>query len=176
MQEWTFILAQVLGVVNTVVALVMMQFKQAKHILIGQVFSNLLISVSFLLLGGLSGAWICIVAAIQAGVMFLFDRYCKKDTEKKRKLLLILFLAAYIVGTIVVYRDWNDIVSGICAVLYVFSVVQKEARHMRTFSLANAGCWLVYDVATMAYTSILTHIAIIISILTAKFRLDWKKK
>ena len=152
----------------------MMQFKKARTILIFQIISNLLISGNFLLLGGLSGAWICIVGAMQSAAMYIFDRCCKKDVEKKRKILLVIFLAAYILGTIAVYQSWHDIVSGICAVLFVFSIIQKEAKHMRTFSLANCVCWLIYDVFVMAYSSILTHVAIIISILVAKYRLDRK--
>lgn len=176
MRDLTFIIAQALGIINTVVCLVMMQFKQAKNILIGQIVSNVLISVSFLLLGGLSGAWICIVAAVQSAVMFVFDRYCKKDAGKKRRIFLAVFLIIYIVETAVVYQSWHDLVSGLCAVLFVFSIIQKEARHMRSFSLANSFCWLLYDVATMAYTSILTHLALIISILVAKYRLVCKVK
>ena len=172
--EWTFVLAQALGLINTGVSLVMMQFKNARTILIFQIMSTLLISGNFLLLGGLSGAWICIVGAVQSAAMYFFDCYCKKDVEKKRKILLVFFLAAYITGTIVVYKSWHDIVSGICAVLFVFSIVQKEARHMRSFSLANCCCWLLYAVFTLAYTIILTHIAINISILVAKYRLDRK--
>ncbi len=171
-----FIIAQILGIINTILCIVMMQFKKASSILIGQVASNLIISISFLLLGGNSGAWICIAAAIQSVIMYFIDRFSQKNTGKKRKILLGIFLIVYIVGTIVFYQSWHDIFSGICAVLFVFSIVQKEAGKMRNFTLANSACWLVYDVATMAYTSIFTHLGILISTIIAKFRLDRKPK
>ena len=47
-----FIAAQLVGVLTAVVSIIIVQFKKIRWILVGEVFSNLLISVSYALVGG----------------------------------------------------------------------------------------------------------------------------
>lgn len=180
MYEWNFILAQIIGIVNTVIAIVSCQFKQIKVILMGEILTNLLCAVQFALLGGMSGAWICIVGTVASVMMFLFDRYQQKtevkNAEKKRAVMMACFALIFIVGTFITYQSWHDIVSAVGALTFVLSVTRKTSRWMRNYSLANCALWTVYDIATMAYTSVLTHGSIIVSLLIAKMRLDWKKE
>lgn len=74
-----FIIGQFLGIVGLMVSVAMVQFKNLKHVLIGSILSNLMVGLSYAFLNGMSGAWICIVAAVQALVIFLiigvFCRY-----------------------------------------------------------------------------------------------------
>ncbi len=174
--ELFFILAQILGIFNTILCIISVQFKKASSILLAGIGINLLSAASFLLLGGTSGGWICIAATVQTVIMYLIDHYSKKNTEIKRKILLVLFLAVYLVGTVITYQSWHDLFSFACAVWFVLSIVQKEAKNMRNFTLLNAFCWLVYDVATMAYTNVFTRLSLIVSIIVAKVRLDRKPK
>ena len=68
----TFILAQIVGILTTVSAVISMQFKDMKWVLVSQVVSNLLTALNLALLGGLSGAGICITATVQTVVIFMY--------------------------------------------------------------------------------------------------------
>lgn len=167
----SFFLAQAIGLITTVIAIISVQFKNVKLILISQIILNLLVATNFALLGGLSGAWICILAAFQTTLTYFIEKYCTKNATRIRNILLPFFVAGYVIGTIVVYKDWNDIVSCVCAILYVLAILQTESSKYRRFILLNALLWVIYDFTTMAYTSILTHGLEAVSIFIAMIRL-----
>ena len=68
-----FYLAQGISVLTGIVAVVMMQFKDMRKILIGQILANLLTASTYFLLGGFSGAGICLIAIVQTVTMFLYN-------------------------------------------------------------------------------------------------------
>ena len=170
--DWTFLAAQCLGILNTIIAVLSMQFKNIRLILISQITLNLITAVGYLLLGGLSGAWICILATLQTTIMFFLEKYDSPKMQKLRSILLVLFAFGYVVGTIIVYKGWNDIVSCICAILFVLAIIQTQSSKYRKYILLNASLWTIYDITTMAYANILTHGLQIISILIAMVRHD----
>ena len=85
-----FIIAQWVGIITTVVALLSVQFKRVELILIGQIISNLLVALSYWLLGGMSGAWICILAAVQTVIIFFLDK-ANIQNKSRKKLFLLIF-------------------------------------------------------------------------------------
>ena len=48
--DWTFLAAQCLGILNTIIAVLSMQFKNIRLILISQITLNLITAVGYLLL------------------------------------------------------------------------------------------------------------------------------
>lgn len=169
-----FIIGQIFSVVSLVLAVVGVQFKKVKHVLLGSMSSNIATALSYAFLGGLSGAWICIVGAVQTLIMFLANKYEMK--QKMRNVLTIVFAVVYVTGTIVVYQGWDDIVACACAVLYILAIVQKDTATYRKFLSANTCLWIVYDVAVMAYVNIITHGIMLGSLIIAMIRLDRENK
>lgn len=167
-----FIIAQWLGIITTIVALLSVQFKSVESILIGQIVSNVLVALSYWLLGGMSGAWICILAAVQTVIIYFLDKLDIKNKNRKKRVLLLLFVMGYVVGTMAVYKDWRDVVSGVCAILFVLAIIQTESAKLRIIMMLNAMLWVIYDYKTEAYTNILTHGLELLSILIAMIRLD----
>lgn len=152
-----FVLAQWVGILCTVIALIGVQFKNINHILITQILTNLLSVVSFGLLGGLSGAWICLVAIVQTVVMFRFNKSGKAGDRRLRKVLAAVFCSVYVLGTVWVYKGWGDLVSGTCAVIFALAVVQENADKFRGIFLVNGILWMIYDLTTGAYSNMLMH-------------------
>ena len=169
-----FVIGQIFSVISLVLAVVGVQFKKVKHVLLGSMTSNIATALSYAFLGGLSGAWICIVGAVQTLIIFLANKY---DLEqKKRTLLTILFAVVYVAGTIVVYKGWDDIVACACAVLYILAIVQKDTAKYRKFLAANTCLWIVYDIAVLAFVNIITHGVMLGSLIIAMIRLDRENK
>ncbi|MDO5401682.1 MAG: YgjV family protein [Eubacteriales bacterium] len=150
-----FVIAQWLGVATTVIALVGVQFKSINHILVSQILTNLLSALVFGLLGGFSGAWICVVAIVQTVTMFCFNRHSGRQTH--RGILAAAFCLVYVLGTAWFYKGWGDLVSGTCAVLFALAVVQENSEKFRGLFLVNGLLWMVYDLTTGAYTNLMTH-------------------
>ena len=47
---------------------------------------------------------------------------------------------------------------------------------MRNVMLVSMSLWVIFDIAVGGYTNIITHASTIVSILTAKLRLDRKRE
>ena len=86
----------------------------------------------------------------------------------------VVFSIAYIVGSVLTYTQWPDIISCICALLFVLTIAQENASGMRNVMLVSMSLWIIFDISVGAYTNIITHGSTILSILTAKARLDKK--
>ena len=167
-----FYLAQAVSILTGIVAVVMIQFTSMKKILVGQIVVNLLSALSYILLGGLSGAGICIIAILQSVTMFFFNI----KGISPHKAVIYGFVALYIGCSAYYYQSFIDIFSGISAVCYAFSVVQTKPALSRLWYLFNPLFWLVYDIYTRAYGNFIIHLAIFVSTLFAIFRNDVKKK
>ena len=171
----TFLIAQIIGVITAIIAIGCVQFKNEKILLLGYFFSNILTATSCALLGGLAGAWICLVAAVQTLIVYFVNKRDLEAARKGRRVVAAVFAVIYIVGTILTFSSWPDIVVCVCALLYTTTVVQENSSRMRTATAFNMALWIVYDITIGAYTNIITHALTLVSTLTAKIRLDRKK-
>ena len=167
-----FIIGQFFSLVSLVVSIVIAQFKKVKHVLLGEMLCNFTIALSFVFLGGLSGAWICIVGGIQALIIYLANTY--NLAKSKRNILTVLFAVAYVIGTVLVYRGWSDILSCVCALLYIMAIVQTDSAKYRRYMAANSCLWIIYDFTVLAYVNIITHGMLLVSLIVAMIRLDRK--
>lgn len=170
----SFVIGQVISAVALVISVVIVQFKDVRKILAGEIASNLAVAVSFAFLGGASGAWICIVAAVQTLVIFLLK--AKPEDKRRDTFFALLFAVIYVIGTAFVYKGWEDIVSCTCAILYVGAILQTDAKKYRWFMAFNSGLWIFYDIVTHAYVNVITHGMLLISLIIAMVRYADKKK
>ena len=170
-----FWIAQFFGILSTIAAILCVQARTAGGVLLGQILANGFSGLSYGLLGSISGAWVCILAAVHS-VLISFVRKLE-DSLRKRLIILIsvIFAIAYVAGTVLTYHQWADIISCICALLFVLTIAQEDASKMRNVMLVSMALWVLFDISVGAYTNIITHASTIVSIITAKLRLDKKK-
>ena len=167
-----FYIAQLAGGLSTITALLCVQAKEAKMLLLGQFVCNFLSAACYGLLGSLSGAWVCILAAVQSALMVLVNRKEPMKRQKWVRITSVLFSAAYILGTVWTYSNWPDVITCVCALLFVITISQEKAGQMRTVMILSMSLWIVFDLAVGAYASILTHGSTLVSLLLARSRLD----
>ena len=115
-----FYIAQGISVLTALVAVLMMQFKKMKWILAGQIVANLLTALTYLLLGGFSGAGICLLAILQSLVMFFYARKQKKPHLP----VILLFIVLYVACSVYYYTSPIDICSGLGAVCFALRKVR----------------------------------------------------
>lgn len=166
-----FYLAQGISVLTGIVAVVMMQFKDMRKILIGQILANLLTASTYFLLGGFSGAGICLIAIVQTVTMFLYNL----KNRPPHRAVSVLFILLYLACSAFYYKSPVDLFSAMAAICYAFSVVQTKSSLSRLWYLFNPLCWLIYDLFTRAYGNLILHVVIFSSTLIAIFRNDRKK-
>ena len=167
-----FLIAQILGIFSTVAAILCVQARSAGGVLLGQILANGFSGLSYGLLGSLSGAWVCILASVHSVLISCVRKF---DAARSKKWILgisIVFAIAYVVGSAVTYTRWPDAISCICALLFVMTIAQEDASKMRNVMLVSMSLWVFFDISVGAYTNIITHASTIVSIITAKMRLD----
>ena len=107
-----FYIAQTISVLTAISAVIMMQFKNIKGILAGQIITNLLSATTYFLLGGLSGAGVCLVAIVQSVVMFCYSM----NAHKPHLAVSITFIVAYLGCSVLYYQSPIDVLSAVAAV------------------------------------------------------------
>ena len=169
-----FLIAQLFGIFSTVAAILCVQARSAGGVLIGQILANGCSGISYGLLGSLSGAWVCVLAAAHS-VLISFIRRMEKSQQKRWiPVMSVVFSIAYVAGSAVTYSQWPDVISCVCALLFVLTIAQEDASRMRNVMLVSMTLWVIFDISVCAYTNIITHGSTIVSILAAKVRLDRK--
>ncbi|MBQ8408518.1 MAG: YgjV family protein [Clostridia bacterium] len=166
-----FYIAQGISVVTGVLAILLMQFKNMKTILLFQIIVNLLASSNYLLLGGDTGAIVSALAIIQSVVMFLYSQ-----RQRKPHLAVIVgFICAYVACStynIVMTRDLMELLPAFAAVCFSVSLVQEKPSVFRIWGALNPSFWLAYDLYTRSYVMFCVHLGILISSVVAMVRLD----
>lgn len=170
-----FLIAQAMGILSTVAAIFCVQARTAGGVLLGQFLANAFSGLSYGLLGSLSGAWVCLLAAVHSVLISLVNKQADQNRNKMVRIISVAFAVAYVIGSAVTYARWTDAISCICALLFVMTVAQKDAGKMRNVMLVSMTLWVVFDIAVGAYTNIITHGSTIVSLVTAKLRLDRQK-
>ena len=154
-----FYIAQGISIITCIVAVIMVQLNSMKMILLFQIIANLLSASTYFLLGGISGAGICFIAIIQSVVMYIYD--AKK--VKPHLGVIIGFIVAYLLCSVIYYQSPVDIFSGLAAVFFAISIVKTKPRASKGWYSLNPLCWLVYDLSTAAYVNFGLHLSILIS-------------
>ncbi len=161
----------IFGLLSTIAALMSMQFKDMRLVLICQIICNGTGAVSYLLTpeGGLSGSGIYAIAILQSLVFFILR--CKKINEPQY--IAYIFAAAYLTCSVFTYQKPLDVVPALAALTCAFGVAQKNASFYRLLILANGIIWLIYDLLLPAsITMAVSHIITIASAVLGIVRLD----
>ena len=170
-EELAFYIAQGISVFCGILAVIMMQMKKMKTILAFQIIVNLLASTNYFLLGGDSGAFMSLLAIIQAIVVFVYN----VNDRKMHTFLLAAFALGYIsisAYNIISSGEIIGILPAIAAICYCMCLVQENPSIFRIWGALNPAFWLAYDLMTRSYVMFCVHLGILISTVVAMIRLD----
>ncbi len=162
----TYYIGQALGIVVTIGAILTMQIKNKKPMLIVSATVNVLSALNILLLDKFSsGVIICLVAVLQIIDSLWHDKKGTEVTLAEK----IIFLMLYVTGGLLGFEKGIDVLSIIAAVLYMLAMIQKKEQNIRLFLLGNMATWTVYH-TILGSTAVFAQIAGIISSLIALYR------
>lgn len=149
------------------------QLKEAKKLLACRFLSSILYVVQYLLLFAFVGAAMDASAAVTSYFAY------KKDAPwvKKYKILILIVtnLAIIAVG-ILLYENIFSLLPIAGVLLESAAGWMKNEKRIRIVSLFAVPCWLVYNVISRAYGSVIGSVLAFISIIVALIRYSKKKK
>ena len=166
-----FLIAQILGIIGPSIKIISIQFKDKKKILLMFTLVNLIIGIELVLLEAYTGALVCFIAVIQTIINYI---YVKKDKKLPKIFIPIYVILSLIVG-IYSYKELMDILTIICAMLYIASICQTKEKNIRIISFMNFSCWIIYNLYHHAYTDVLFKVGFLISTAIAIYKYDIKK-
>ncbi len=167
-----FLIAQAIGPVTTVMAVVSAQMKKLVPILIFEILANGLCALSYILLGGISGSYICLIAIAQSIISILYAH----NNKKVPNWITGIFIMVYVAVSAYTYATPMDILPGICAVTFALAIAQSKPSGYRLCMAINTALWIVYDLLVGAYTMIITHGLLLGSLIIAMVRYAKKPK
>ena len=166
------ILSLIFGLIVSIAAVVSMQIKDIKRILICQLVCNAAGALSYIFVGGISGCGIYLAAIFQSLVYFLF-RITNKNAPRY---LAVIFLFVFLLCSISTYQGTEDIISAAAAITCALGLAQEKASGYRICMLLNGIIWTLYDINVTAYSMIIPHMAVAISSGIGMVRFDMKKQ
>jgi len=171
-----FIISQILGVIITILAVISTQVTSIKWILIIGITTNTLSGINYLIQGGSSALWVCVIAAVQSVVMYFVNQMEMEKRKKGEKWVFGIFLTLYFISFFATLQSWADIIPLVCALLFMMAVLQKDALHYKYWIIFNPMCWIAYELYVRTYTMILLRITLIVSTSISIYLIRKKQK
>jgi len=172
--------SQIVGYLGTAAAIAGFQVKKRELLLLCQIAANLLVSLSFLLLGQVAGGSICFIATGHTIVNYILAKKEKNPTWWQNVLFIALYTGASVYSWVSApqFLFPVDLFPYFCALLFLLAITIKKGSAIRLCFIANASLWILYDVlgATLAIANLVTHILVWISNLISIIRYDVMKK
>ena len=161
--------AQAIGFLSLVLSLVSFQMKTRTQILIFQCMASLSCAVSLIMLGGIAGGILDVVAFSRTLVFSLADRYKWAKCKLWLPFYIILIIAVGII-------TWDPTGIGTLfaiagTLLSTVALYQKSERLMRIISLFVGPCWIIYSLIYSSAFGALNEIIAITSLIIALVRL-----
>lgn len=175
------IICQLIGIVAMALVFASYQQKNQNTLIKFQIFSSLLFSIHFFMLGAPMGCFLNAVSIFRAYV------YSHKETFKSEHIGWVIFfggisVAAYIVSFTMLETPltFKNIVLEILPVIAMVALSlgfrAKNSKTARNYSLISCPSWLIYNAFNGSIGGTLSDSFAVISIIIGKIRLDRKLK
>lgn len=166
-------LAQAIGCAALILSLISFQMSTRGRILFFQMLASLSCAVSLVMLGGIAGGILDVVAFSRTLVFSLADRYKWARSKFWLPFYFILIIAVGIFtwesGSIV------TLFAILGTLLSTLALYMKSERNMRLISLAVGPMWIIYNLIYSSAFGILNEIIAMTSIIIALVRTREKK-
>ena len=167
----SFIIAQILALIGAISNMAAMQINKKKTILFCYVIANFAYGTNYLLLGGISGAIICIVEGFETLINGIIE-----DKGKKVPIWLIgLYIIIALGIGIFTYISLIDLLAIIGGILYVLLITVKKESDIRKLTFILMILWIIYDIIYRSYVAAINDTFILISTMIGIYRFDIKR-
>ena len=164
--------ALIIGLSAVFFGLMSYQFRRRGGIIACSVVSRVLYVLQYLLLGAFEGA-VMDLSAIPASMLA-----ARKHMPFVAKHRVLWWLAGNVAVVLIGWIFWKNIYSlfAIVGVLFEINALwMTKEKYIRLISLGSLPFWMVYNILCGAWGSVLGNALMVVSVLSAMYRLDRKK-
>jgi len=165
--------AQIIGVFAVITFLLSYQQKKRKNIIVWNSISRVLYILQYIILGAFEGAVLDILGTISSVVAQ------KKENKRIKKNLFFLVIGINLLiltAGLLLYENIFSLFPIAGVILHTSAFWITDEKIIRKVSFLGSPFWFVYNLANIAYGSALGDVLTMLSIGTAIYRYDIKKK
>ena len=162
-------IAQAIGALALILSLISFQMKERRTILLFQMLASLSCAVSLIMLGGIAGGILDVIAFSRTLVFSLSDRYKWAGS----KICLFSYFALIIAVGILTWESGSiaTLFAILGTLLSTLALFMKSERNIRLISLLVAPPWIAYNLIYSSCFGILNELIAMTSIIIALFRM-----
>jgi len=143
---WT---AQGLSMLSTIILLVISLVNvKRKIILLGNIIINLLLSTSYYLLDGYSGAVCCLICIAVVSVFYF------KEKIRKHIWIPILFSVAFVVFGTLTWQNFSSLIPIIGHIVLVIAFWCDDEVTIKSLIAVVAALWIIYNIVVRSYSGV----------------------
>lgn len=160
------IIANIIGFIAFTISTVAYHRKKKKKIFATTLIADFLKLIHYVVLGAYSGIATKVMAIVRDIIMVKQD----KNKFLNSKILLLLFVIAYIVFGIVTYQGPLSVLSILAALIYTVFCWNGNEDLVRKALIVSELLWLVYNAYAKSYSGCFYSVIMIISTLVAIYK------
>ena len=162
-------LAQAIGALALILSLISFQMKERRTILFFQMLASLSCAVSLIMLGGIAGGILDVIAFSRTLVFSLSDRYRWAGS----KICLFSYFAIIILVGILTWESGSiaTLFAIVGTLLSTLALFMRSERNIRLISLLVGPCWIAYNLIYSSCFGILNELIAMTSIIIALLRM-----
>ena len=155
MQSLAYILSA-LGLISMLISS-LIKGERMKTILFLVFCGNVLVATSYLVEGkGMNGAAACYLGGVQTLINYIF----LSKNKPIPKWLISIYVVAIIALNIWVAGGISalGLLVIVASLMFIVCISQKNGTKYRLWTIVNIGLWCIYDVLSMSYSALVTHL------------------
>lgn len=146
---------QLIGLLAFCILVLSYYKKKPITILMYQITSNFVYAVHYFLLGGISGAFNCVISIIRNIVLI--------RVKNNKVLIYLLFIGLYLLVTIIFYENIYSIFPMLANSIYLLLIMKNSRKSILIGGIFDALFWLIYSIFVLSYVGIVTEGILIVS-------------
>ncbi len=164
--ETNIIIANIIGFIAFTISTIAYHRKKKKNIFIDTLIADILKLIHYIILGAYSGIVTKIMAVIRNITIIKQEKYKFLNS----KILLLLFVIAYVIFGILTYQGPISLLSILAALIYTIFCWNGNEDTVRKTVIVSEILWLVYNTYAKSYTGCFYNIVMIRSTSFAIYR------
>ena len=158
-----FILAQCAGAVALILTIIGIQFGKKDKIILFYFFADVFLVIEFFLLGSIAGALMNLVSTLRCFIYYTYDKHKLKTPFAT----MIMFEIATIATGVIFWQNIWSLIIIIANLTYNYGTWQENVLILKITAFIQSSCWIIYDLISKAYVSMLQECFLVIATLIA---------
>ena len=168
MNNITFYLAQLIGLIGLIILLLSFQRNSRKDLLKYQIMSSSFFSVQYLILGAMSGFVMNITMCIRN---LIFSKY---ENVPKRYITIVVIIMTLL--SLLSYDGLISLLPCVGSIMYTISLAKSNLKITRIMNVITCALYIIYDIKVLAIAGLISASIELLSTAFAIYRYDIKRK